>query len=139
MRELEIDVGSLIVPADDDTDEDDDTDAEDDTTFGEESDEEGKDEALESGFYHEPQDEAAQDFVPRLVDILPSTIEKLILHIGRNEKETYLLLRGFASSKQSHLPKLTKFAYGGKVTLAQATVHELENAGIEVEQMGGYW
>lgn len=110
MRELEIEVQSLIIDEDDNI------------SLNSEAD------TLDSGFHQTEEDDA---LVPQLVDILPPSLESITLLIGGHEDETRVLLSDLVSQKSQHLPNLAKITYGGR-TLDQEIKDGLKSVGITI-------
>lgn len=68
--------------------------------------------------------------MPRLVDVLPSSIEKVDLFVRGLKDETRLLLRDLASEK-ARLPNLRAINLGG-FELEQSIKNELMSVGITI-------
>ena len=112
LRELELEVQSLV------------PDEDEDMSLNSEAD------SLSEGF-HQPEEKEMEELVPRLVDILPPSIESITLLIGGHEEETALLLRDITLEKDQCLPNFAKFTYGGRA-LDQTVKNELKSVGITI-------
>lgn len=110
MRELEIEVQSLIINEDDNISLDLEADA------------------LDSGFHQTEEDNA---LVPQLADILPPSIVSITLLIGGHEDETRMLLSDLVSQKSQHHPNIAKLTYGGR-TLDQDIKNGLKSVGVTI-------
>jgi len=118
LRELEVDFEMLV----NDEDEDEDSDIE--VT------------SLESGF-HEAPSEDDEETVPRAVDILPTSIERVVLKLQGHEDDVLEFLDGLTTEEGPALPNLKKFVYHGR-TLGEDVKAVLKDAGISAGRRQGW-
>lgn len=118
LRELEIDFELLGKGEDDESDMDD------------------EDNELESGFHKAPSANE-EETVPRAVDILPTSIECIVLKLQGHEDDIPAFLEDLETEEGPALPNLKKFVYHGR-TLEDDAKAILKDAGLSIGRRQGY-
>lgn len=71
--------------------------------------------------------------ISRLVDVLPPTLESLVLHEPRNMDELEAIFTGLAQLKEERLPKLRSIVIKGKDLLTRGIEDDCRRIGINFE------
>lgn len=78
------------------------------------------------------------DIIPRIVDMLPPSLEDLTLSIGTRVHPAAYLLRNFGAEQPKRLPKLTRFTYFGD-RLPRSVEAEIGTHGVLALWGQGRW